>query len=282
MTASADPPDPPEERLPLTERQEKILDCIRGSVRDRGYPPSLREIAKAVRLVSTSSVSYQLSQLQRKGWLDREQGQPRTARERPSRDQADLPVTPGAASDPVPPAVPVIDPAGVSGPDAAVPVAVGPDAAVPVAVGPDAAVPVAVDPAAAGDLADVVSVPLVGRIAAGQPITAQQDVEDTYLLPRKIVGSDTLFMLKVVGESMVNAGILDGDYVVVRYEERVTNGDIVAALIEGVAGHEATIKSLRQTADGHFWLMPHNPGFTPISDEGAQIMGKVVAVLRGL
>jgi repressor LexA len=132
---------------------------------------------------------------------------------------------------------------------------------------------------AATDLDDPVKVPLVGRIAAGVPVIAEEKIEDEFLLPRKIVGYGTLFMLRVAGDSMMNAGISDGDLVVVRQQDGVTSGDIVAALIEGIEP-EATIKTFQQSTDGQYWLMPHNPAYAPIPGGGAKIMGKVVAVLR--
>lgn len=131
----------------------------------------------------------------------------------------------------------------------------------------------------AADLDDPVKVPLVGRIAAGVPVIADEEIEDEFLLPRKIVGHGTLFMLRVAGDSMMNAGITDGDLVVIRQQEGVTSGDIVAALIEGIEP-EATIKTFQQSTDGQYWLMPHNPAYAPIPGGGAKIMGKVVAVLR--
>jgi repressor LexA len=124
-------------------------------------------------------------------------------------------------------------------------------------------------------------VPLVGRIAAGLPIMAQQEVEDSFLLPRKIVGRGTLFMLRVTGDSMIYAAIADGDLVVVRQEDEVRSGDIVAALIPGVEP-EATIKTFQRGDDGHYWLMPHNPAYAPIPGDNAEIMGKVVAVFRSV
>jgi phage repressor protein C with HTH and peptisase S24 domain len=111
------------------------------------------------------------------------------------------------------------------------------------------------------------------------PVIAEEEIEDEFLLPRKIVGHGTLFMLRVAGDSMMNAGITDGDLVVVRQQEGVTSGDIVAALIEGIEP-EATIKTFQQSTDGQYWLMPHNPAYAPIPGGGAEIMGKVVAVLR--
>ena len=124
----------------------------------------------------------------------------------------------------------------------------------------------------------VARVPLVGRIAAGDPILAEQSVDDVYALPRQLVGEGNLIMLKVVGDSMINAAITDGDWVVVRLESDVENGDIVAATIDGVEV-EGTVKTLKR-ADGHVWLMPHNPLYAPILGDDAAIVGKVVAVLR--
>jgi repressor LexA len=122
---------------------------------------------------------------------------------------------------------------------------------------------------------DTALVPLVGRIAAGIPITADQNVEDVLTLPRQLVGQGELFLLKVVGESMIDAAICDGDWVVVRQQQTAENGDIVAALIE----EEATVKTFKQR-DGHTWLLPRNSAFEPILGDHAVILGKVVAVLR--
>jgi repressor LexA len=124
-------------------------------------------------------------------------------------------------------------------------------------------------------------VSLIGRIAAGVPVTAQEEVEDTFLLPRKIIGYGTLFMLRVAGDSMINAGIFDGDYVIIRQQEKVVSGDIVAALIVGIEP-EATVKTFQQADGGRYWLMPHNPAYAAISGDSAEIMGRVVAVLRTL
>ena len=122
---------------------------------------------------------------------------------------------------------------------------------------------------------DVVMVPLVGRIAAGGPILAEQAVEDVFALPRQLTGSGDLFMLKVKGDSMVDAAICDGDWVVVRRQSVAQDGDIVAALLDD----EATVKTFRRR-DGRVWLMPHNPAYTPIEGDHAVVMGKVVSVLR--
>jgi len=229
-------PDKPDPDHVLTWRQRKVLQVIRDSVQKRGYPPSMREIGEAVGLTSTSSVSYQLSTLQRKGYLHRDVGRPRTVEVR-------LPGHP----------------------------AVRPEQS---ANGSSA------EPELGADGMDIASqeatyVPLVGRIAAGVPITADQQVEDIFPLPRQLVGEGQLFMLKVAGDSMINAAIADGDWVVIRQQEDAENGEIVAAMIEG----EATVKTLKQS-DGHVWLMPHNPAFTPILGDDATVLGKVVAVLR--
>jgi len=118
-------------------------------------------------------------------------------------------------------------------------------------------------------------VPLVGRIAAGGPVLAEQAVEDVFPLPRELVGEGTLFMLKVVGDSMVEAAICDGDWVVVRQQPTAENGEIVAAMIDG----EATVKTYKRR-DGHIWLLPHNPAYEPIPGDDATVLGRVVSVLR--
>lgn len=125
--------------------------------------------------------------------------------------------------------------------------------------------------------AEGVAVPLVGRIAAGVPITAEEQVEDVFTLPQQLVGDGELFLLQVVGDSMIDAAICDGDWVVVRSQPVAQRGEIVAAMIDG----EATVKTFAQR-DGHVWLMPHNPAFTPILGDHAEILGKVVAVLRAV
>jgi repressor LexA len=213
----------------LSARQCKIVQVIEDSVRCNGYVPSIREIAEAVGLASTSSVSYQLSVLVEKGYLTREARRPRTAVLRsPAQHQ------------------------GGSRPAA---------------------------PARQG----MAPVPLVGRIAAGGPILADESVEDVISLPRQLVGEGNLIMLRVVGESMINAAITDGDWVVVRRESDIENGDIVAAMIESETSgdHEATVKTFKKV-DGHVWLIPHNPAYVPILGDKAKIIGKVVSVLRRL
>jgi repressor LexA len=208
----------------LTERQRTILNVIRASVTNRGYPPSIREIGDAVGLTSTSSVAHQLRTLERKGYLRRDPNRPRAVDVRGADDAATPPVTEVAGSDALP--VPTF-------------------------------------------------VPVLGRIAAGGPILAEEAVEDVFPLPRELVGEGTLFLLKVVGNSMVEAAICDGDWVVVRQQDVADNGDIVAAMIDG----EATVKTFKR-AGGQVWLMPHNPAFDPIPGNDATVLGKVVTVIR--
>ena len=138
-------------------------------------------------------------------------------------------------------------------------------------------IPVADDAATSTPVGDAAMVPLVGRIAAGVPITAEQQVEEIFPLPRQLVGKGELFMLKVSGESMIDAAICDGDWVVVRSQHTADNGDIVAAMLDG----EATVKVFRQR-DGHTWLLPRNTAFEPILGDQAEVLGKVVAVLRSV
>jgi repressor LexA len=122
-----------------------------------------------------------------------------------------------------------------------------------------------------------VFVPVVGRIAAGGPVLAEQAVEDVFPLPKELVGEGSLFLLRVAGDSMVEAAITDGDWVVVRQQPSAENGDIVAAMIDG----EATVKTFKRR-DGHVWLLPHNPAYQPIPGDEATVLGRVVTVLRRL
>ena len=190
-------PDKPDPDHVLTWRQRKVLQVIRESVQKRGYPPSMREIGEAVGLTSTSSVSYQLSTLQRKGYLHRDVGRPRTVEVRLPGHPAVRP-EPGREEPEVGRRFPGID------------------------------IP----------SQEATYVPLVGRIAAGGPILAEQSVEDVFPLPRQLVGEGTLFLLKVAGDSMINAAIADGDWVVVRQQPVAENGDIVAAMLDGAGDGE--------------------------------------------
>lgn len=215
--------------LGLTPRQRKILEVIRESVQRRGYPPSMREIGEAVQLTSTSSVSHQLTALQRKGYLRRDPHRPRALEVRLPGEPALWVASEDGSEE-----------QGVNRPTAAY-------------------------------------VPLVGRIAAGGPILAEERVEDVFALPKQLVGEGTLFLLQVSGDSMIDAAITDGDWVVVRQQPVAENGDIVAAMIDG----EATVKTFKRK-DGHVWLVPQNPAYDPIPGDEATLLGRVVAVLRRL
>ena len=134
------------------------------------------------------------------------------------------------------------------------------------------------DPTGVGDSAPTAQyVPVLGRIAAGGPILAEERIEDVFPLPKQLVGDGTLFLLEVSGDSMVDAAICNGDYVVVRQQPDAVNGDIVAAMIDG----EATVKTFQRTG-GQVWLLPHNDAYEPIDGTHATILGKVTAVLRSL
>lgn len=133
-------------------------------------------------------------------------------------------------------------------------------------------------PAVLANDENIVSIPLLGQIAAGTGLIAEQNIENTMSLPREITGFGDLFMLQVRGDSMIDAGIFDGDYVVVRQQATANNGEIVAALIND---EEATVKTYKKR-DGQVWLMPHNPDFEPINGNEARIMGIVVTVMRKL
>lgn len=219
MTQQPEAPPVELDASQLSDRQQRVLECITASVSMRGYPPSMREIGEAVGLTSPSSVKYQLSVLERKGFLRRDPNRPR--------------------------AIEVVDAAGST-------------------------------VSAAGNTS-VSLVPLVGRIAAGGPILAEQHVEDVFPLPKQVVGDGELFLLKVVGESMIDAAICDGDWVVVRRQPTAENGEIVAAMLDG----EATVKTLKRT-DDHIWLLPANESYEPINGDSADIVGKIVAVLRSV
>lgn len=118
-------------------------------------------------------------------------------------------------------------------------------------------------------------VPVVGRIAAGAPVLAEEAIDEVFPLPRELVGTGTLFLLKVIGDSMVEAGIMDADWVVVRQQPTAESGEIVAAMIDG----EATVKTYKRR-NGHVWLLPHNASYEPIAGDDALILGRVVTVLR--
>jgi len=231
-------PDGPIDAAGLTPRQRRVLEVIKETVEARGYPPSIREMGDAVGLASSSSVAHQLKVLQSKGFLRRDPNRPRAL-------EVLLPGDPAAAA---------------------------------VAKSVAAASQSEFDESGVGNSFPApVHVPVLGRIAAGGPILAEEQVEDVFALPRQLVGDGELFLLEVRGDSMVDAAICDGDYVVIRQQQTADNGDVVAAMIDG----EATVKTYKRR-DGHIWLMPHNAAYEPIPGDDATIRGRVVAVLRSV
>ena len=201
----------------VTARQQRILDYIKRTVRERGYPPTVREIGEAVGLTSSSSVHAQLANLERQGLVRRDPTKPRAMELRDRDDDR---------------------PTGVT-------------------------------------------VPLLGRIAAGAPVLAAENVEDYLVLPTGYAGPDENFALHVSGDSMVEAGIFDGDVVVVRRQDAAEEGDVVAALLPGAAEDEATIKRFHKEGE-RVMLVPENPSMEPFEMTDGSILGKVVAILRKL
>lgn len=209
----------PPEPVSLTDRQQQILDVIRGWVQRHGYPPTVREIGTAVGLVSPSSVTHHLKTLTHHGLIRRAPGGPRAVDARPLPGDDDPPLKSEA-------------PRGTA-------------------------------------------VPLLGTIAAGTPILAEEHVEETLSLPAELVGRGTLFALRVRGDSMTEAAIADGDIIVVRQQAVADNGDIVAAMLDG----EATVKQYR-TRNGRIELVPRNPHYPVLPGDHATILGKVVCILH--
>ena len=205
----------------LTERQRGILNFIESETRDRGYPPSVREIGEAVGLTSTSTVHAHLASLQRLGYLRRDPTKPRAIEVR---------YDPGSG--------------------------------------------------ASGERRPARHVPLVGDVAAGTDVLAQENVEELLPLPADFTGDGPVFMVRVRGDSMIDAGILDGDYVVVRQEVDVRKGDVVVA---GIPGEEGTVKTFTRKGN-KVVLLPANTRLVPMEFDPADvtIYGKVVTVVRRL
>ena len=201
-----------------TPRQRRILEYIRRTVHDRGYPPTVREIGEAVGLTSSSSVHAQLGNLQKKGMLRKDASRPRA-----------------------------IEIAGTR-------------------------------PKGAG----AVTVPVLGRVAAGAPVLADEHVEEYVAVPASLAGEEEHFALRIIGDSMIEAGIFEGDLVVVRRQDVAEDGSVVAALVPGPAEEEATIKRLRRRGT-RITLVPENSTMQPFDlPSGGRILGQVVAVLRKL
>jgi len=194
----------------LTARQKQILDYMQNFFKEKGYPPSVREICAATNLKSTATVHAYLVQLEEKGYIKRDPQKPR--------------------------AIEIVNLSGSR---------------------------------------RLVDVPLVGKVTAGQPILAQQNIENVFSLPKEMLPDAEVFMLSVKGDSMINAGIFDGDYVLVQSTNTAENGDIVVALIED----EATIKRFYKEAN-YIRLQPENPSMDPIIVYDLKILGKVVGLFR--
>lgn len=199
----------------VSKRQQAILDFIKAEVKKKGYPPSVREIGKAVGLASSSTVHSHLSQLEKKGYIKRDPTKPRAIE---ILDKEDLEST----------------------------------------------------------SIEVVKVPIIGKVTAGQPITAIENIEDYFVLPKKYARANSLFMLLVEGDSMIEAGILDRDYVIVKQQSTADNGDIIVAMTEE---NEATVKRFFKEKD-HIRLQPENSAMEPIILKKVSILGKVIGVYR--
>ena len=244
----------------LTNKQYELLMFIHERIREAGVPPSFDEMKDALGLKSKSGIHRLITALEERGYIRRLEKRARAleilrlpenaadgVRPAATRSQAQRLVHGGARTR------------------------------------PDNRIPADTRQAAnsqrqrAPENENTRNIPLVGRIAAGIPITADQQVDEVFPLPRQLVGKGDLFMLKVVGESMIDAAICDGDWVVVRQQRDAQNGEIVTAMLDG----EATVKVFRQR-DGHTWLLPRNSAFEPILGDEAEVLGKVVAVLRSV
>jgi repressor LexA len=203
----------------LSIRQLAILDFIKNEVKDKGYPPSVREIGEAVGLASSSTVHGHLERLEKKGLIRRDPTKPRA-----------IEITDGSSTE---------------------------DSSFALSV---------------------VRVPLIGRVTAGVPITATENIEDYFPLPSHYVGDYNVFMLSIVGDSMIDAGINDGDYVIVRQQQAANNGDIVVAMTED---DEATVKRFFKEKD-HIRLQPENSSMEPIRLKNVSILGRVVGLFRDI
>lgn len=212
----------------ITKRQQQIYDFIRSYQTEKGYPPSVREMAAAVGLSSPSTVHAHLSALEAHGLIKRDKTKPR--------------------------ALEVFEQEG----------------------NPDNNLDISQESPVA-EMRGVVSLPLVGRVAAGMPILAEQNIEDTFTVPTEIASDSSSFILEVHGNSMINVGIYNGDYIIVREQPSAMNGDIVVAMIDG----SATVKTFYKER-GRVRLQPENDAMEPIFADNPTILGKVIALMRRL
>ncbi len=219
----------------LKDREQKILNYMKEEIRQKGYPPTVREICSALNIKSTSTAHKDIDSLVKQGYIKKDPSKPR--------------------------ALMIVDVDAAAASEAKYEMNAGP--------GYDNVSQIR---------EEMVDIPIVGRIAAGTPILAEQNVEDSFPMPARFVGSGTNFMLTVKGESMIEAGIMDGDYILVEQQQTARNGDIVVAMVDGFES-EATVKTFYKESD-HIRLQPENSTMSPIIVKDAKILGKVKGVFR--
>ena len=218
----------------MKEREKRILEYMKAEIREKGYPPTVREICAAIGIKSTSTAHKDIASLEAQGYLKKDPARPRALlvvdddfnQQKAVRSASDLSFGRGDSV----------------------------------------------------EHTAVVEIPVVGRIAAGTPILAEQNIEDSFPVPARFVGNKTTFMLTVKGESMIEAGIMDGDYILVEQCDTARNGDMVVAMVDGFES-EATVKTFYKEAD-HIRLQPENSSMSPIIVKDVKILGKVKGVFR--
>ena len=222
----------------MKDREKKILEYMKAEIREKGYPPTVREICADLGIKSTSTVHKDLANLEKEGYIRKDPARPRT--------------------------VVVVDEDF--------------DQLAAVRAASGAAAETSGDAGGYVERTDIVDIPLVGRIAAGTPILAEQNIEDSFPIPSRFIGNGTNFMLTVRGESMIEAGIMDGDYILVEQCNTARNGDMVVAMVDGFES-EATVKTFYRE-DDHIRLQPENSCMSPIIVKDVKILGKVKGVFR--
>ena len=235
----------------LKEREQKILEYMKSVIREKGYPPTVREICGALGIKSTSTAHKDIASLEEKGYLKKD----------PARPRALLVVDDDFDQ------LEAVRSAAYGGAGGAQDFSVNEGPAESFGGTPDMI-----------ERTDIVDIPMVGRIAAGTPILAEQNIEDSFPIPARFIGSGTNFMLTVRGESMIEAGIMDGDYILVEQCSTARNGDMVVAMVDGFES-EATVKTFYKE-EGHIRLQPENHTMSPIIVDDVKILGKVKGVFR--
>jgi repressor LexA len=211
----------------LSQRERDILEYMKSEIREKGYPPTVREICNAVGIKSTSTAHKGLSTLVELGFIKKDPSKPRALMVVDNSEEKDTAATSNVQLN---------------------------------------------------TTSEVVEIPVIGNIAAGTPILAEQNIEDSFPVPARFIGSNEMFMLNVRGESMIEAGIMDGDYILVEQQPTANNGDIVVAMIDGFES-EATVKTFYKE-NGYIRLQPENSSMSPIIVNDVQILGKVRGVFR--